>query len=642
MNKLKASLDSKSRRHAKSRSCRSRADFERQLCPTTATLVIVPLALVEHWYEQIVQHLNLSYFVDHGEDIRGLVYLDGLGDIADIQPPISRLELRADSIVDSIEKVSNYLLVVTTLERCAKEGKYFRAAEADYNWSDASASGVSALLQLRWLRLVVDEGHELTLHRPSTQADSSERSDSSLYYATQFITLIAGERRWIMSGTPTVGATAEHGLQKLFVHLSFLRHPDYGLARGGSGEALWRKHIVEPCVKQDPKAWQILSDLLRSIMVRHLKDDLVRFRPIHSDVILEPLREQRDEATGQAALLADDRAKAKYVADTMMTAKAAWIAARRKSLDFASQSVPSLGSKPIRRPKAIVFSQFNNDLQGVGHFLYAMLGDQNVCEHFGRYKSSELSRFRHSKRKFRTCSMCGHENGITAEKYCEKVLFMVEYVDFANPWADHNGIDAPVPNPEPGGHGTQGPGGHYVGRCLCSPIGCVSPCSGFPNPFYYTAAPATFVNPNLALVAAEHIRGWIPGVEIHVGQTVHVLAQEPHSEATPLLWKGGRMGGTAVVRQWRRCGGTKEAHKSWHGSQILCRTPWQVVDEDAMILLLAKDGSTGLDLSFATHIFLLERIGDPALRNQIISRAYRVGATGPVEVQLLQVVADKD
>ena len=44
-----------------------------------------------------------------------------------------------------------------------------------------------------------------------------------------------------------------------------------------------------------------------------------------------------------------------------------------------------------------------------------------------------------------------------------------------------------------------------------------------------------------------------------------------------------------------------------------------------------------MDLSFATHIFLLERIKDPALHNQIVSRAHRMGATGPVEVTLIQV-----
>jgi hypothetical protein len=53
--------------------------------------------------------------------------------------------------------------------------------------------------------------------------------------------------------------------------------------------------------------------------------------------------------------------------------------------------------------------------------------------------------------------------------------------------------------------------------------------------------------------------------------------------------------------------------------------------------LFILTGSTGLDLSFATDIFLLERIPDPSLRNQIVSRAHRMGATGPVHVQLLQV-----
>ena len=51
--------------------------------------------------------------------------------------------------------------------------------------------------------------------------------------------------------------------------------------------------------------------------------------------------------------------------------------------------------------------------------------------------------------------------------------------------------------------------------------------------------------------------------------------------------------------------------------------------------MLQEDGSTGLDLSFATHLFLLDQIRDPALESQIISRAHRMGATGPVEVTLL-------
>ena len=34
---------------------------------------------------------------------------------------------------------------------------------------------------------------------------------------------------------------------------------------------------------------------------------------------------------------------------------------------------------------------------------------------------------------------------------------------------------------------------------------------------------------------------------------------------------------------------------------------------------------------------MLEKVGDPALESQIISRAHRMGALGPVHVQLLQV-----
>jgi hypothetical protein len=38
---------------------------------------------------------------------------------------------------------------------------------------------------------------------------------------------------------------------------------------------------------------------------------------------------------------------------------------------------------------------------------------------------------------------------------------------------------------------------------------------------------------------------------------------------------------------------------------------------DCRVLLLSKDGSHGLDLSFVTHIFLLDKIWDPALEKQV-------------------------
>ena len=43
-------------------------------------------------------------------------------------------------------------------------------------------------------------------------------------------------------------------------------------------------------------------------------------------------------------------------------------------------------------------------------------------------------------------------------------------------------------------------------------------------------------------------------------------------------------------------------------------------------MLLGKDGSLGLDLSFTTNIFFLDEIWDKSLESQVVSRAYRMGA----------------
>ena len=358
-----------------------------------------------------------------------------------------------------------------------------------------------------------------------------------------------------------------------------------------------------------------------------------------------------------------------------------------------------------RCPKAIVFSQHDSDIQGVGHELILTMGDSSICEHFGTFRSNELSRFRHSKRKYRRCPLCGFSNQITANNCCANRILMVRYLDVpplppdaeeeeeGEGVAEGGGGFAPAP-PQPGGHGSLGPGGHYTGRCLCCPRGCeverhaaatatalangtapppplpANPahntppyhrCGGYPNPFFN---PDFLQAPDLAMVAYEHVIGYVPGMTYAVGQQVFVRALEPEAcdvllradttgtaaandsaapvgvkVAPPVLWRGGVLGGRAMVVGWRACGG-KSLFNSWHGDRVLNSVPWCVEEEDASVLLLKEDGSTGLDLSFATHIFLLDPIKDPALHNQIVSRAHRMGATGPVQVQLVQVMTD--
>jgi SNF2 family DNA or RNA helicase len=63
---------------------------------------------------------------------------------------------------------------------------------------------------------------------------------------------------------------------------------------------------------------------------------------------------------------------------------------------------------------------------------------------------------------------------------------------------------------------------------------------------------------------------------------------------------------------------------------IKCRglvrdSQWRERQVDAKILLLGRDGSTGLDLSMTTHVFLMDVLWDAALDQQVISRAWRIG-----------------
>ena len=59
------------------------------------------------------------------------------------------------------------------------------------------------------------------------------------------------------------------------------------------------------------------------------------------------------------------------------------------------------------------------------------------------------------------------------------------------------------------------------------------------------------------------------------------------------------------------------------------------LQRDCFCMLLGKDGSEGLDLSFVTHILFMEEVWDKSMENQTVARAWRMGATGEVHEQTL-------
>lgn len=282
-----------------------RSRLERSLCPSSATLIIVPLALLEHWYEQIKRHLNLYYYTND-KNLKGVVYLDGLGDYINIQTPLSKLNIDSTTkSIGSIQFLSHYLIVITTFERCEQE---IKLKQENGNENSTSSNNIS-LLQMRWLRLLVDEGHELGKVDNNIQTKRIRK----------FISQIAAERRWVMSGTPTTGAKTELALQQLYNIFQFLRHPyiistsnnsnnDTKLLNNNQNRnnnnnkkikkesststttsttaaplsisdrmedfismKQWSKLIIEPCLAQRQDGWNEVIKLLKNVLLRHTK-----------------------------------------------------------------------------------------------------------------------------------------------------------------------------------------------------------------------------------------------------------------------------------------------------------------------------------------------------------------------------------
>lgn len=101
-------------------------------------------------------------------------------------------------------------------------------------------------------------------------------------------------------------------------------------------------------------------------------------------------------------------------------------------------------------------------------------------------------------------------------------------------------------------------------------------------------------------------------------------------------YEGGVQEVYARLKKWQPCG-RFHGKSRWYKGPTLDHVPIITEKEDCFILCLDAHLSHGLDLSFVTHMFLLETIDDAALREQIASRAHRLGAQGPVIVKTVNV-----
>ena len=192
----------------------------RRIVCTRATLGVVPGNLITHWLEQ-----------------------------AELHAP----QLRTTHEVSSVDDILDADLVLMSFEAFSKGTFAHR----------------SPLLDVRWLRIVLDEGH--IIWSPSI----TNRLDN--------LCLLHADRRWIMTGTPAperAGTGLAEAAKTLLPLLKFIRDPQYGCgARSGKDDAVWKAAVIAPLAQGRTVGVERLRRRLGRLLARATKACLARDLP---------------------------------------------------------------------------------------------------------------------------------------------------------------------------------------------------------------------------------------------------------------------------------------------------------------------------------------------------------------------------
>lgn len=179
-----------------------------------ATLIVVPSNLVDHWEAQIQKH---------------------------VRPGQLRVYVWNDHKKPSAHNLAwDFDVVITTFSRLSAE------------WNPRKRS---ALMQVHWLRVMLDEGHTLG-------------SSINLTNKMQIAVSLSASSRWILTGTPTPN-TPNSQVAHLQSILKFLHDEAYG-----ENNKNWEAGILKPFEAEMEEGRLRLLQLLKSCMISARKADL--------------------------------------------------------------------------------------------------------------------------------------------------------------------------------------------------------------------------------------------------------------------------------------------------------------------------------------------------------------------------------
>ncbi|PLN85974.1 P-loop containing nucleoside triphosphate hydrolase protein [Aspergillus taichungensis] len=185
--------------------------------PLRTTLIVVPSHLMQHWKSQILKHCDM----------------DAMGKVL-VYCAHSRMET-----LDLIKDIQ-YFSVVQSLPRCIKPEALEDEDTIREWWSEAYEKNTGPLHLIKFLRIILDEGH--VIKNRAAQTSIAVRA-------------LTGKFKWILSGTPI-----HNHINEFYPHFDFLGVPQLG----DFGEFIKQYSKASA----DDEAEQRLVNLLRSLMIK--------------------------------------------------------------------------------------------------------------------------------------------------------------------------------------------------------------------------------------------------------------------------------------------------------------------------------------------------------------------------------------
>jgi hypothetical protein len=159
---------------------KKRAELHESLISSSSTLLVVPNPLLKHWEEQILSHIDFQYY---SKEQQHIIYYHTKKKNVQASSPALSFDLQQTlakgpfCFIDDGSKelpeasiLARFTIVLTAYNRFTAEWKLGSlehekrsSRTGDVYWGDDHDSEASPILKVHWLRLIVDEGHTVSI-----------------------------------------------------------------------------------------------------------------------------------------------------------------------------------------------------------------------------------------------------------------------------------------------------------------------------------------------------------------------------------------------------------------------------------------------------------------------------------------------